>query len=188
MLENILNYFTELVQGNNSLHLRKWINGNEEVLRNSFNRSRFLRIKYNPFEEIPKILIENNISFEINEKAWKNEILYYGFDESVLDENGAFDISKISETEIYLKHYLNGELIKAKETFKTYIKENQPEELDDCLSETLGDDLFFAHTIKEHYYDLAFFIVSEMKEYFNNQNMKFAELESSYKELINVTK
>lgn len=186
MLENILNYFTELVQGNNTLHLRKWINGNEEVLRNCFNRSRFLQIKHNPFEAIPKILKENNIQFQINEKTWKNEILYYAFDESVLDENGALDISKIATTALFLKHYLNGELIKAKETFKTYIKENQIVELDDCLSETLCDDLFLAHTIKEHYYDLAFFIVSEMKEYFNKQNIKFAELENSYKELLKI--
>ena len=86
--EKHLKYFKKLLEGNAQVSFVAYIKHNQDALREQLSRAQFLRLKFQPIDEIQNILINNEISYEINPLAVKTEKYLMTFHPDVLDEYG----------------------------------------------------------------------------------------------------
>ena len=93
MAKEYLDFMKNLIEGNAQISFRSWFFKEQGNLKAWLPNAKFLRLKFDPMQEIPKILKENGVIFSLNETAIRAENYYLLFDDAMLDEKGRINDS-----------------------------------------------------------------------------------------------
>ncbi|MFZ6745784.1 hypothetical protein ACO0LC_21375 [Undibacterium sp. JH2W] len=122
MSKEHLQFFKDLIEGKAQVSFLGYFPRHEESIKESLDRASFLRLKFEPFEEIEKILGSSGVTYFRDEAAIRQEKYFFNFHKDVLDENGKLLAShKRSLFNNSIGHYLNGALEEARLSLSKYL-------------------------------------------------------------------